>query len=174
MRTVALTGQVDPELTAAGVAGNTASITHSAEISPADNVSIATLALSPPEAGVGDAGVVEGDGGQSYMTFTAVLSPANPYATGAVDYATSDGSADAGSDYAAAAGRLTFAPGQTTQTIAVLVNADRVVEGDETFTLTLSNPAGLRIAREMGVGRILNDDGRAPSASRVYLPLVRK
>lgn len=59
-----------------------------------------------------------------------------------VDYATSDGTATAGADYTATSGTLTFAPGQAQTTIQVPVVNDTTREGDETFTVTLSNPQG--------------------------------
>jgi hypothetical protein len=64
--------------------------------------------------------------------------------TGAVsvDYATSDGSATAGSDYTADAATLSFADGETSQSFSVAILDDAVYEGDESFGLSLSNVAG--------------------------------
>jgi hypothetical protein len=59
-----------------------------------------------------------------------------------VQYATSDGTARAGSDYAATAGTLSFAPGQTSQTISIPILNDGSAEGLESFNLTLSAAAG--------------------------------
>lgn len=59
-----------------------------------------------------------------------------------VNYATSDGTAIAGTDYTAANGVLAFAAGETNQTFLVPLLDDAIVEGDETLLLTLSNPAG--------------------------------
>ena len=56
-----------------------------------------------------------------------------------VDYATSDGTAHAGTDYEATAGTVTFAPGQKRQSVSVPLLSDSQTEADETFTLTLSN-----------------------------------
>ena len=57
-----------------------------------------------------------------------------------LSYATADSSATAASsDYAAASGTLTFAPGTTTQTITVLVNGDTAVEGTESFLVNFFN-----------------------------------
>jgi hypothetical protein len=58
-----------------------------------------------------------------------------------VDYATSDGTAQADVDYGAINGRLTFASGQATQTITVPILNDGLHEGRETFRLNLSNPS---------------------------------
>lgn len=59
-----------------------------------------------------------------------------------VNYATSDGTATAPADYAAASGTLTFAVGDTTKTITVSTIDDTLVEGAEIFNFTLSAPSG--------------------------------
>ncbi len=59
-----------------------------------------------------------------------------------VDYATSNGTAQAGSDYTAASGTLTFGDGVTSRTFDVAVKDDGAAESDETVHLTLSNPTG--------------------------------
>ena len=59
-----------------------------------------------------------------------------------VTYSTSDGSAQAGQDYAAQSGTLTFGPGETVKNISIPVSDDTVPEADETINLTLSNPTG--------------------------------
>src|SRR5678816_3112270 len=61
--------------------------------------------------------------------------------TVSVDFATSDGTAKAGSDYTAVSGTLTFGPGELSKNIIIPITEDRLFEnGNETFTLTLSNP----------------------------------
>ena len=78
-----------------------------------------------------------------------------------VDYATSDGTAHAGSDYRATSGTLTFRPGETAKTISVRVLEDSHNEGDELMTLTLSNPHPWRRVRlhdAAATGRIANSD----------------
>jgi hypothetical protein len=99
----------------------------------------------------------EGNSGTTPFTFTVTLS-APSASTVTVNYATSDGTATAGSDYVATSGMLTFAPGITTQPITVLVNGDLVVEPGETFTVTLTTPTNATIATAQGTGTILNDD----------------
>jgi hypothetical protein len=59
-----------------------------------------------------------------------------------IDYQTSDGTAQAGADYLAAAGTLTFAPGVSSQTFAITILPDAAVEGSETIGLALLNPGG--------------------------------
>jgi len=60
-----------------------------------------------------------------------------------VDYATAGGSAQAGSDYTAASGTLSWDAGDDQpQTFQVPVIDDTALEEDETVVLTLSNPQG--------------------------------
>jgi hypothetical protein len=59
-----------------------------------------------------------------------------------VDYATSDLSANAGSDYVQSTGTLTFGAGAVSQTVRVPLVNDAPDEADETFAVTLSNPDG--------------------------------
>ena len=62
--------------------------------------------------------------------------------TVSVDYATSDGTARAGSDYTATSGTLDFAASETSKNIVVPINNDSFNEDDETFGLTLNNARG--------------------------------
>ena len=59
-----------------------------------------------------------------------------------VGYATSDGSANATTDYTASSGTLTFAAGELTKTFTVPLVDSPSAEPDETVLLTLSNPTG--------------------------------
>src|SRR6185436_19528331 len=62
--------------------------------------------------------------------------------TVAVNYATSNGTATAGSDYTAASGTLNFDAGETSKTFTVPIINDTAVENPETVALTLSSPTG--------------------------------
>ena len=64
-----------------------------------------------------------------------------------VDYVTADRSATAPGDYTAIAGTLTIPAGRTGGPILVRINGDTIAEGDEQFTVTLSNPRNATIAR---------------------------
>jgi photosystem II stability/assembly factor-like uncharacterized protein len=112
-----------------------------------------------PALSIAGATVTEGDAGTTNATFTVTLAPTSGAAV-TVGYATSDGTAAAGSDYSAASGTLTFSPQQATQTLTVPVLGDVTVEPDETFTVTLSDPVNAVVAPGGGqaVGTILNDD----------------
>lgn len=88
--------------------------------------------------------VTEGNSGVSLATITVTLS-ASPVTTVTVDYATSDGTANNGSDYNTSSGTLTFAPGITVQTFQVQIIGDTNPEIDETINLTLSNLNGVTL-----------------------------
>jgi DNA-binding beta-propeller fold protein YncE len=59
-----------------------------------------------------------------------------------VSYTTADGSATAGKAYDAQSGTVTFAPGQTVREILLATQEDPVLDGNETFSVQLSNPTG--------------------------------
>ena len=75
-----------------------------------------------------------------------------------VDYATSNGTATAGSDYTPTSGELTFEPGNTTKTVSVPILNDAIDDDGETVTLTLSNASNARIADGTATGTIANSD----------------
>jgi probable HAF family extracellular repeat protein len=112
---------------------------------------------SLPGLAIGDATVTEGNTGTASAIFTVSLSePADHIVT--VVYGTQMGSASAGSDYVATSGTLTFAAGETSQMIAVLVNGDRFGEANETFYMNLSSPINALIEDGQGQGTILDDE----------------
>ena len=94
-----------------------------------------------PELSVADVMVDEGDG---TAEFTVTLDVASGE-TVTVGYATSNGTAEAGSDYTAKSGTLTIAAGQTSKDIEVVLADDSLSEADEDFTLTLSNSSNAGI-----------------------------
>ena len=103
--------------------------------------------------------VAEGDSGTTAQaTFTVTLSPARRQAV-SVSYATSDGTAEAGSDYESASGTVTFSPGETSQTVAVTINGDDEAEANETFTLALtSTPNGQIDPQNSSAGAVITND----------------
>ncbi len=97
-------------------------------------------------------------GGSATITVTRTGGSAGSVS---VDYATSDGTATAGSDYTAAGGTLSLADGVTSDTFSVTIADDGTDEPDETVNLTLSNPTGGAVlgANTTAVLTIQDDDG---------------
>jgi hypothetical protein len=110
-----------------------------------------------PSLSVDDVSTSEGDSGSKMLTFTVSLSaPSNLTVT--ANFGTADASANAGSDYLATTGSLTFNPGETSKTIAVSITGDTTNEPDETFVVNISNPVNATVSDGQGVGTIVNDD----------------
>ncbi len=117
-----------------------------------------TITDNDPQFSIADASATEGDSGSVNMTFTVTLSGAGS-SSYTVDYASSDGTATAGTDYTAVSGTLTFAAGTTSRTFTVSVTGDTVNEANETLTVTLSNAsAGTSIATASATGTITDND----------------
>ncbi len=106
-----------------------------------------------PAVSVSDASAVEGE----TVEFTVSLSAASDEQV-TVDYATSGGTADSGTDFTAASGTLTFTANATSQTVRVQTAQDSADEEDETFTLELSNPSGATLGDAAATGTIEDDD----------------
>lgn len=124
----------------------------------------------PPSVAIGSALALERNTGRSWMTFTLTLSaPAAQAVT--VNWTTTNGTATGGRDYVRASGRVTFTPGQTTQTLRVAVLGDRLREAHEAFYVTLSNPVGGRLSDSAwrAIGTILDDDTAARRADALAI-----
>ena len=105
---------------------------------------------------------VEETDGTVMLTVTLSLASSG---TVTVDYATSDITANAGMDYTATSGTLTFMPGETSKTITIPILNDTVYETLERFEVTLSNPAGAALSTaSLANVNIANDDA-VPTAS---------
>ena len=114
-------------------------------VNPTRGSAIVTIAESDPitVSVSGPSSVEEDDGTVSYLVS---LSPSDVVPTQdlTVNYATADGTANAGSDYESASGTLTFTPADAAaKTITVRTTEDTLDEGTgETFTVSISGPAG--------------------------------
>ena len=121
-----------------------------------------------PELSIADASVDEGDSGSATLTFTVTLDPAATLPV-SVDWATSDGTATAGTDYTAANGSLRFDTGEDSKTVTVTVMGDDADEPNETLTVTLSNESGATLGDATATGTITDDDD-APTVTLVLTP----
>lgn len=111
------------------------------------------ISIQPSSAG-------EGNAGTTPLSFTVSLSVATETEV-AVNFATSDGTATAGTDYTATSGTLVIPAGSTTGTVVVNVLGDQATEGDELFTVTLSDAsANARVTSNaaQAQGSIVDDD----------------
>ena len=118
---------------------------------PAATISIADVSADEPTAAPRTA------------TFTVTVTPAVQRVV-TVKWATADGTASAGSDYTAGSGTLTFAAGETTETVAVALLPDDKTESNESFFVNLSGPVGATLADAQGMATIVSK-GAAPSLS---------
>ena len=127
---------------------------HPAQLtnSPSATVGYSTGPSTPTLSITGGSGT---EGTDSSISFTVTLDEAATD-TVTVDYATSDGTADAGDDYTAASGTLTFDAGETSKTVSVSIADDTENERDETFTVTLSNASGADLGTKTATGTIRN------------------
>jgi Ca2+-binding RTX toxin-like protein/methionine-rich copper-binding protein CopC len=144
-------------------------LSHPTALDPALKVELGTPATSlitiqdsdRPRLSVTDVTLEEGDAGSQEAVFTLTLSVASSQ-TLTVSYATRDGTATAGSDYTPTQGTLSFAAGETTQTLRVSVLGDTRMEGAETLSLDLTwDSTTLAGSSATGTLTILDDDGES-------------
>jgi serralysin len=116
-----------------------------------------TYSTITPTVTVNDASVSEGNSTTSANFVVTLSAPATTNQS--VSFSTGDSSANAGSDYVASSGVVTFVAGEVQKTVTVTVLGDTLQELDETFVLTLSSPSsGIQLGDSVAVGTILNDD----------------
>jgi cytochrome c oxidase assembly protein Cox11 len=108
-----------------------------------------------PTLSVADIQVNQSTSASVNAVFTITLAHAGSQQV-TVNYATADGSALAGQDYVATSGTLTFAPGQTTQTVSVSVPPATAYAPTLTFMLDLSGATNANIQDASAVASILN------------------
>ncbi|MGI8426663.1 MAG: Calx-beta domain-containing protein [Actinomycetota bacterium] len=98
--------------------------------------------------------VAEPDSGKVPAAFTVSLT-APACENVEVDYATSNGSAEAGKDYEQTSGRLTIPKGKRDAVLTVPVLADNTPEDNEDFVVTISSP-GASVIQPKGRATILD------------------
>ena len=140
-------GSVNVTANAAGATGVTVPVTIAAVASP-------TVTIS------GAQSKAEGNSGATVFTYTVTRSVTSGAVSVPWTFTAGNTSADdfTGGVYPAG-GSVVLADGQASGTFSISVNGDTVVEGDETFTVLISTPAGyVAGAATSATGTILNDD----------------
>ena len=124
---------------------------------PAPRIDFRSVRNDSPEPGlsIGDVTVTEDAGKAEFTVSLDVVSGEEV----TVDYATSDGTATAGSDYTAVTDTLTLAPGDVAETVEVALVDDMVSEGSETFTVMLSTASNASIVDGEATATIDDDEG---------------
>ena len=155
--TITPSGDAKVEITLAGGA----SCTSDGAICTSDGRQLSTGFLTSvsgplPTLSIGDAEAYEGV--DDHMTFYVSMDRAATERAW-FNYATADGTAEAGSDYTAKGRELYFFPGELVRwMIEVPIIDDTVDDDGETFTVTLSNPRGVTIGRGVATGTIRNSE----------------
>ena len=109
-----------------------------------------TISLSSTHYSVG-----EGDGHAT----VAITRSGRASGTSSVTIKTANGTATAGSDYAAVDQTVTFSPGQTIKTVSISITDDALVEGNETVLVSLSSPsAGAALANPNSATLTIEDN----------------
>lgn len=112
-----------------------------------------------PAFAIADASIIEGDPGDDReLLFLITLTPASSRPA-SVAYASSGGTATSGVDFIPVSGTLTFAAGETSQTISITVIGDDSPEPPEILTVSLSNPVGAILRTASAIGTLYDNDG---------------
>jgi hypothetical protein len=125
--------------------------TYASDTKFAASSGMSTVAVNPPFVQLSAAAFSVTEGANSLDV--QVIRTGDASAAATVDYATSDtaganncnqinGLASSRCDYLTTLGTLSFAAGELSKTIAIPIIDDAYAEGDETFTITLSNITG--------------------------------
>ena len=150
--------ETDETITVSGASGSLT--VNSATISLTDDDGAPTLSINDPS-------VNEGDSGSASLTFTVTLSAASAkeVTVGYSDAGT--GNATSGTDYTAlTSGTLTFAAGDTSETITVSVTGDTTDEPNETVEVRLGSASNATVSATAGTGTgTITDDDGAPTVS---------
>ena len=110
-----------------------------------------------PALSINNRTVTEGNSGSQDMFFTVSLTPVSGRQV-RVDWETAEGTALEDEDYKGDGDRLTFAAGQTSKRVKVMVLGDAKDEPDETFTVDLSSPTNATVSTASGTGTITDND----------------
>ncbi|HEY5109556.1 MAG TPA: Calx-beta domain-containing protein, partial [Acidimicrobiales bacterium] len=117
--------------------------------------SVVLTVTALPSLSIANAGTAAPVSGTTTLNVGVTLSGVSPFTTTAT-YATSNGTAVAGTDYTATTGTVTIPAGSTTASIPVTVLAQAIYGPTKSFTVTLSAPSNATIATASATGSITN------------------
>jgi uncharacterized repeat protein (TIGR01451 family)/uncharacterized delta-60 repeat protein len=124
---------------------------------------VAPVTILDDDVGIGFSSPVYAVGEGAGSVTLSVLRQNGSNGVFTIDYATTNGTALAGSDYTSTTGRLTFASGETLKTLTIPILEDSIIEGDETFSVNLFNlqppSAGQLMTTSARVTIVDNDAG---------------
>lgn len=130
--------------------------------SPTDVFSLfGAFPASPPDVSLSDSVTVNETGGAT-VNFTVTLSAPTNHRTN-INYSTTSGTAEGGSDYTTTSGTLTLEPGITSGIISIPISDDNLDEADETLTLNITSSPGI-VTHGPRTVTIVDDDPQ-PSAA---------
>src|SRR5262249_54011436 len=120
-----------------------------------------------PVVSVSDPSVTEGNSGTTPADFTVSITAPSGLDT-TVSYTTADGSAVAPGDYTASSGVATIPAGSTSTVVSVPVVGDTAPEGNESFSLTISDPVDATLGTDTASALIVDDDSPPGGGHRVF------
>jgi len=122
-----------------------------------------------PAVSIADASLTEGDTGDTALHFTISLTAAAAAAVSGT-FSTADGTATGGADFVAqTAAAWSIPAGQSTATVEVPIHGDFLIEGPDTFTVSLANLSNGLAGRMTATGTILDDDSRVVTIADAQL-----
>ena len=126
----------------------------------ADSVTVRAVSEDAPPQSMPDIFIADAsaDEGADALSFTVSLSEISTQRV-TVRYRTDDGTAQAGQDYTAVSGTLTFEPNEQTKTISVALLDDNSDEPAESLSVILSVSTNAEISDDAATGTITDNDG---------------
>lgn len=123
----------------------------------ANNIVLTVVTAAPPLLRVDNLGFTEGDTGTNFAQ-VVVWQDGMVGQMLSLDYATANGTAQAGIDYLAASGTLIIPPDVVTQFISIPILGDLIDEPSRNFTVQLSNPTNATLNSASATVTIVDND----------------
>src|SRR5262249_14519055 len=125
----------------AGSLTNRATVTRNEpDAFPANNTAVALTTVNPPALSINPIALTDGNTASNVVNFSVTLSLASTQRV-TVAFATSNGTALAGTDYSIRSGTLTLNPGVTNVNLAISILGDTLYEPNKFFFVNLSSPS---------------------------------